>query len=90
VVALAAPIEETLSTSSGAPMEVLRLVVLDGVMELRFCGARVQLRPPDDLTRPIERRAPATGAIVDHPAPAAGTQGRRLLRIQAAPMTPRV
>jgi hypothetical protein len=26
-------------------MEVLRLVVLDGVMELRFCGARVQLGP---------------------------------------------
>jgi len=26
-------------------MEVLRLVVLDGVMEMRFCGARVQLGP---------------------------------------------
>ena len=26
-------------------MEVLRLVVLDGVMELRFFGARVQLGP---------------------------------------------
>jgi RNA-directed DNA polymerase len=41
----AAPVEETLSDPSGAPMEVLRLVVLDGVMELRFCGARVQLGP---------------------------------------------
>ncbi len=42
---LAAPVEETLSASSGAPMEVLRLVILDGVMEMRFCGARVQLGP---------------------------------------------
>ena len=41
----AAPVKEMLSTSSGAPLEVLRLVVLDGVMELRFCGARVQLGP---------------------------------------------
>jgi len=40
-----APVEETLSAPSGAPLEVLRLVVLDGVMELRFCGARVQLGP---------------------------------------------
>jgi len=24
---------------------VLRLVILDGVMEMRFCGARVQLGP---------------------------------------------
>jgi len=40
-----APVEETLSASSGAPMEVLRLVILDGVMEMRFCGARVQLGP---------------------------------------------
>jgi hypothetical protein len=37
--------EETLSASSGAPLEVLRLVVLDGVMEMRFCGARVRLGP---------------------------------------------
>jgi hypothetical protein len=28
-----------------AILEVLRLVVLDGVMEMRFCGARVQLGP---------------------------------------------
>jgi putative transposase len=28
-----------------APMEVLRLVLVDGVMELRFCGARVRLGP---------------------------------------------
>ena len=41
----ASPVEETLSISSGAPLQVLRLVVLDGVMELRFCGARVQLGP---------------------------------------------
>ncbi|MGO9836488.1 MAG: DDE-type integrase/transposase/recombinase [Polyangiaceae bacterium] len=41
----AAPVEETLTASSGAPLEVLRLVVLDGVMELRFCGARVRLGP---------------------------------------------
>ncbi|MGA7119144.1 MAG: hypothetical protein WBY94_03555 [Polyangiaceae bacterium] len=27
------------------PWRFLRLVVLDGVMELRFCGARVQLGP---------------------------------------------
>lgn len=40
-----APIEETVSASSGAPLEVLRLVVHDGVMEMRFCGARVQLGP---------------------------------------------
>lgn len=40
-----APIEETASASSGAPLEVLRLVVHDGVMEMRFCGARVQLGP---------------------------------------------
>ena len=42
---LAAPVEEILSAASGAPLEVLRLVVLDGVMELRFCGACVQLGP---------------------------------------------
>jgi RNA-directed DNA polymerase len=41
----AAPVEETLSACGGAPLEVLRLVILDGVMELRFCGARVQLGP---------------------------------------------
>lgn len=40
-----APVEETLSASGGAPLEVLRLVILDGVMEMRFCGARVQLGP---------------------------------------------
>jgi len=38
-----APVEEMLSGSSAAPLEVLRLVILDGVMELRFCGARVRL-----------------------------------------------
>lgn len=40
-----APVEETLAASTGAPLEVLRLVVHDGVMEIRFCGARVQLGP---------------------------------------------
>lgn len=40
-----APVEETLAASSGAPLEVLRLVIHDGVMEMRFCGARVQLGP---------------------------------------------
>jgi RNA-directed DNA polymerase len=39
------PVEEMISTSSGAPLEVLRLVVHAGMMELRFCGARVQLGP---------------------------------------------
>jgi len=38
-----ASVEETLTAASGAPMEVLRLVLHDGVMEMRFCGARVQL-----------------------------------------------
>jgi transposase InsO family protein/transposase-like protein len=38
-----APLEELGSAETGAPLEVLRLVVLDGVMELRFCGARVRL-----------------------------------------------
>jgi len=37
------PIEELMGKESGAPMEVLRLVILDGVMELRFCGAKVIL-----------------------------------------------
>lgn len=37
--------EEIGSEQTGAPMEVLRLVLLDGVMELRFCGARVRLGP---------------------------------------------
>jgi transposase InsO family protein len=37
------PAEEILSARAGAPFEVLRLVLIDGVMELRFCGARVRL-----------------------------------------------
>lgn len=37
------PVEELTFTGAGAPMEVLRLVLVDGVMELRFCGARVRL-----------------------------------------------
>lgn len=42
---LGAPVEETLGASTGAPFEVLRLVVHQGMMEMRFCGARVQLGP---------------------------------------------
>lgn len=38
-----AALEEITTASAGAPMEVLRLVLVDGVMELRFCGARVAL-----------------------------------------------
>jgi transposase InsO family protein len=38
-----APIEEVFHSRTGAPLEVLRLVLIDGVMELRFCGARVKL-----------------------------------------------
>ncbi len=37
------PIEELSGPRSGAPFEVLRLVVVDGEVELRFCGARVRL-----------------------------------------------
>jgi hypothetical protein len=35
--------EEHTSDRSGGPVEVLRLVIVGGVMELRFCGARVRL-----------------------------------------------
>jgi transposase InsO family protein/transposase-like protein len=41
------PLEEISATGAGAPMEVLRLVLVDGVMELRFCGARVALGAVD-------------------------------------------
>jgi len=37
-----APVEE-LGLDDAAPLEVLRLVLVDGVLELRFCGARVRL-----------------------------------------------
>jgi len=37
------PVEELLGARSKSPLEVLRLVIADGVMELRFCGARVVL-----------------------------------------------
>lgn len=40
-----APLEEIGSLSLGSPLEVLRLVLRDGVMELHFCGARVKLGP---------------------------------------------
>ena len=29
--------------ATGAPVEVLRLCIVDGQMELRFCGARLPL-----------------------------------------------
>lgn len=38
-----APIEEVIGVQNGAPLEVLRLVIQDGAMELRFCGAKVSL-----------------------------------------------
>jgi transposase InsO family protein len=38
-----AALEELGDDQGGAPLEVLRLVIADGVMELRFCGARVTL-----------------------------------------------
>jgi RNA-directed DNA polymerase len=40
-----AVLEELSGPSAGAPLEVLRLVIIDGAMELRFCGARVGLGP---------------------------------------------
>jgi hypothetical protein len=36
-------IEELGTIRAGSPMEVLRLTLVDGAMELRFCGARVVL-----------------------------------------------
>jgi transposase InsO family protein len=36
-------VEEVFGPATGAPLEVLRLMIVDGVMELRFCGARVRL-----------------------------------------------
>jgi hypothetical protein len=47
--AAGSPIEELTAPGSSAPLEVLRLVLVDGAMELRFCGARVA-RP---LARPF-------------------------------------
>jgi transposase InsO family protein len=38
-----APLEEVLAARTGSPLEVLRLVLDGGVMELRFCGARIRL-----------------------------------------------
>lgn len=38
-----APFEEVLGVRTGSPLEVLRLVICDKKMELRFCGARVCL-----------------------------------------------
>jgi len=37
------PVEEIASGETGAPVEVLRLVIVDGRMELRLCGSRVIL-----------------------------------------------
>ncbi len=36
-------IEETIAARCNAPMEVMRLAIVDGQMELRFCGARIRL-----------------------------------------------
>jgi transposase InsO family protein len=38
-----APFEEVLGIRTGAPLEVLRLMLVDGKMQLRFCGAKVCL-----------------------------------------------
>lgn len=38
-----AVIEEVCGIATGAPVEVLRLCIVDGQMELRFCGARLPL-----------------------------------------------
>ena len=38
-----AAVEEIGEERSGAPLEVLRLAIVDGAMELRFCGTRVWL-----------------------------------------------
>lgn len=40
-------IEELAAMPEGSPMEVLRLVMIDGTLELRFCGARVVLGQVD-------------------------------------------
>lgn len=37
------PVEEVASGDTGAPVEVLRLVIVHGQMELRLCGSRVIL-----------------------------------------------
>ena len=37
------PIEELTGLDAGAPLEMLRLAIVDDVLELRFCGARVRL-----------------------------------------------
>lgn len=39
------PVEEVLGLQRGAPLELLRLVIVDGRLELRFCGARLLLGP---------------------------------------------
>lgn len=43
--AAGAPVEEVLGLQRRAPLEVLRLVLADGHLELRFLGARVVLGP---------------------------------------------
>lgn len=40
-------IEELGVETPAAPFEVLRFVIVDGIMELRFCGARIKLGPID-------------------------------------------
>jgi RNA-directed DNA polymerase len=44
-----APLEDVLDDGAGAPMEVLRLVIVEGQMELRLCGARVRLGPVEGV-----------------------------------------
>jgi hypothetical protein len=41
--AAGAPFEEVLGIRTGTPLEVLRLAIIDGRLELHFCGARVCL-----------------------------------------------
>jgi transposase InsO family protein len=43
-------VEEVLAPETGAPLEILRLVLQDDMMELRFCGARVNLGRIDLLS----------------------------------------
>jgi transposase InsO family protein len=45
-----APLEELLGPHAGAPLEVLRLVLHDGKLELRFCGARCVLGPLEGVS----------------------------------------
>jgi hypothetical protein len=48
--------EELAGGDTGAPLEVLRLVMVDGAMELRFCGARVRLGTVEKQAQTARRR----------------------------------